>query len=78
VFSFDRFTYSTVSDSLSRHDGKGTIVAELRPDSPLEGMLSPGDKLVAVSIGGRARLYHGKYLLTIPCVLVLSGRQQEC
>ncbi|KAG7369301.1 hypothetical protein IV203_032044 [Nitzschia inconspicua] len=32
----------------NRHDGKGTVVAELRPGSPLEGMLSPGDKLVAV------------------------------
>lgn len=32
----------------NRHDGKGTVVAELRPNSPLEGMLSPGDKLVQV------------------------------
>jgi hypothetical protein len=31
-----------------RHDGKGTVVSELRPNSPLEGALSPGDKLVAV------------------------------
>lgn len=37
-------------DALFRHDGNGTVVAELRPESPLEGMLDPGDKLIAVSV----------------------------
>jgi hypothetical protein len=32
----------------NRHDGKGTVVSEIRDHSALKGMLSPGDKLVAV------------------------------
>jgi hypothetical protein len=32
----------------NRHDGKGTVVSEVRDHSSLKGMLSPGDKLVAV------------------------------
>ncbi|CAB9502704.1 expressed unknown protein [Seminavis robusta] len=32
----------------NRHDGRGTVVSEVRPDSSLKGMLSPGDKLVAI------------------------------
>jgi C-terminal processing protease CtpA/Prc len=32
----------------NRHDGKGTVVSEVRHSSSLNGMLSPGDKLVAV------------------------------
>jgi len=31
-----------------RHDGKGTVVSEVRASSAINGMLSPGDKLVAV------------------------------
>jgi C-terminal processing protease CtpA/Prc len=34
---------------VNRHDGKGTVVSEIRDHSSLKGMLvSPGDKLVAV------------------------------
>lgn len=29
----------------NKHDGRGTIVSEVRPSSSLKGMLSPGDKL---------------------------------
>jgi hypothetical protein len=29
----------------NRHDGKGTVVSEVRPSSSMKGMLSPGDKL---------------------------------
>lgn len=32
----------------NHHDGKGTVVAEIRESSPLHRMLSPGDKLVAI------------------------------
>ena len=32
----------------NRHDGKGTVVSELRDTSALRGLLSKGDKLVAV------------------------------
>jgi hypothetical protein len=32
----------------NRHDGKGTVVSEIRESSPLFRMLSPGDKLVGV------------------------------
>jgi hypothetical protein len=32
----------------NRHDGKGTVISEVREHSSLKGMLSPGDKLVAV------------------------------
>ena len=32
----------------NRHDGKGTVVSEIRETSPLFRMLSPGDKLVAI------------------------------
>jgi hypothetical protein len=32
----------------NRHDGKGTVISEIRDHSALKGMLSPGDKLVAV------------------------------
>lgn len=32
----------------NRHDGRGTVVSEIRESSPLYRMLSPGDKLVAV------------------------------
>lgn len=32
----------------NRHDGKGTVVSEVRETSPLFRMLSPGDKLVAI------------------------------
>jgi hypothetical protein len=32
----------------NRHDGKGTVVSAVRDHSSLKGMLSPGDKLVAV------------------------------
>jgi hypothetical protein len=32
----------------NRHDGKGTVVSEVREHSSLKGMLSPGDKLVGV------------------------------
>ena len=33
---------------VDRHDGQGTVISEVRDTSPLEGALSPGDKLVAV------------------------------
>jgi C-terminal processing protease CtpA/Prc len=32
----------------NRHDGKGTIVMDVRNNSKLKGRLSPGDKLMAV------------------------------
>jgi hypothetical protein len=32
----------------NRHDGKGTIIMEVRENSSLKGRLSPGDKLMAV------------------------------
>lgn len=32
----------------NRNDGKGTVVSEVRTESSILGMLSPGDKLVAV------------------------------
>lgn len=32
----------------NRHDGKGTIVAEIRPNSTMQGMVSPGDKIIGV------------------------------
>jgi len=32
----------------NRHDGRGTVVAEIRPSSTMKGMISPGDKIVAV------------------------------
>jgi len=32
----------------NRHDGNGTVISEVREHSALRGMLSPGDKLVAV------------------------------
>ena len=32
----------------NRHDGNGTVVSEVREHSSLKGMLSPGDRLVAV------------------------------
>ena len=32
----------------NRHDGKGTVVAEIRPTSSMQGMVSPGDKIVGV------------------------------
>jgi len=31
-----------------RHDGKGTVVSEVRSSSAMSGMLTPGDKLVAI------------------------------
>lgn len=32
----------------NRNDGKGTIVAEVRPNSTMRGMVAPGDKIVGV------------------------------